>query len=122
MAPRRHRRPKNLADKLVAIRHKLGMSRSQLAALIVYSDKGAARISDYEDETRRPSSLVLLNYAKLARISLELLVNDNLELVFPRTWKGSKHPEALLMQDKVLLSNMPMAELQILSLYSVHDE
>jgi hypothetical protein len=88
------------------------MSRSQLASLIVHSYKGAARISDYEHEDCRPNSLILLNYAKLARVSLEIFADDNLELVFPRRWKRPQHPEALLMQE----------DLQILSLYSVHDE
>jgi hypothetical protein len=96
------------------------MSPSQLATLIVEFDKGAARISEYERGIRRPNVLAVLNYAKLARISLDILANDNLELIFPRTWKQPLRPQALLMQDRVLINDMPMEELLTLSLYSDH--
>ena len=119
MGQQKRLRPKNLPDKLLAIRHKLGMSRSQLAKLIEFR-KGAARISEYERGIRRPDLLVVLNYAKLAHISLDILTNDNLELIFPRTWTLPLHPQALLMQDRVLINDMPMEELRTLSLYSDH--
>ena len=112
-------RPKYLPDKLLAIRRKLGLSRSQLAKLIEF-DKGAARIAQYESGDRQPDLLVLLNYSKLARISLDVLANYNLELSFPRNWKRPHHPQALLMQDRVLLNDMAMEELATFSLYSDH--
>src|SRR5690348_8994795 len=96
------------------------MSRSQLAGVFVDFNKGAARISDYECGIRHPNLLTLLNYAKLAGVCLDILVNDNLELIFPRTWERPQHPEALLMQDKVLVNGGPMEELFTLCLYSVH--
>ena len=95
------------------------MSRSQLAKLIEFN-KGASRIFDYESGIRRPDILVVLNYAKLARISLDILANDNVELIFPRTWKQPLRPQALLMQDRVLINDMPLEELLTLSLYSDH--
>lgn len=95
------------------------MSRLQLAKLIEFH-KGAARIFDYEHGIRRPDILVVLNYAKLARTSLDILANDNRELIFPKTWKQPLHPQALLMQDRVLTNDMPMQELPALSLYSDH--
>ena len=61
-------KPKYLAAKLLAIRQKLGVSQSQLAKLLSL-DKGVARISDYEHGIREPDLIVLLNYAKLARVS-----------------------------------------------------
>lgn len=115
-------RPKYLPEKLLAIRHKLGMSRSQLAKLIVPFDKGAARISEYERGVRRPNILVLLDYAKIAGVCLDILANDNIELSFPRNWKRTQHPEALLMQDRVLLNDMPMEELPRFCVYSVHHD
>jgi hypothetical protein len=42
-------------------------------------DKGSARISEYEHGIREPDLITLLNYAKLARFSMDVLVNDSLE-------------------------------------------
>jgi transcriptional regulator with XRE-family HTH domain len=83
---RRRAKPKRLAEKLLAIRQKLGVSQSQLAKLLEF-DKGTARISEYEYGVREPDLMTLLNYAKLARISLDILANDNRELIFPKRWK-----------------------------------
>ena len=78
---RRRAKPKRLAEKLLAIRQKLGVSQSQLAKLLEL-DKGVARISEYEHGIREPDLIVLLSYAKLARISMDVLANDNRELIF----------------------------------------
>jgi transcriptional regulator with XRE-family HTH domain len=93
-------RPKLLPAKLLAIRLKLGISQSQLARLLDFN-KGTARISEYEHGIREPDLIVLLNYAKLARISMDVLANDNLELKFPKRWKRPRNARALLMQDRV---------------------
>ena len=94
MDQRTQTNPKYLPDKLLAVRHKLGMSRSQLGKLLGL-EKGAGRISDYERGVRCPDLIVVLNYAKLARLSFELLADDNLELKFPKNWKGPKHAQVL---------------------------
>jgi hypothetical protein len=44
---------------------------------------------------------VLLNYAKVGRVSLDILANDNRELIFPKRWKRPRNAKALLMQDRV---------------------
>ena len=100
MGQRGRAKPKHLADKLLAIRQKLGASQSQMARLLDF-DKGAARISEYEHGAREPNLIVLLNYAKLARVSLDVLANDKRELTFPKRWKRPRHAKALLMQDRV---------------------
>jgi transcriptional regulator with XRE-family HTH domain len=82
-------RPKNLAAKLLAIREKIGASQSQLAKLLNF-DKGAARICEYEHGVREPSLLTLLRYSKLARVSINVLVDDDLELKFPKRWRQPK--------------------------------
>lgn len=81
MGQRRRAKPGRLAEKPLAIRQELGVSQSQLAKLFEF-DEGFARISEYEHGNREPDLIVLLNYAKLARVSLEILTNDNLELRF----------------------------------------
>ena len=47
---KQRKKPKRLAEKLLAIRQRLGVSQSQLAKLLEF-DKGAARISEYEHGT-----------------------------------------------------------------------
>lgn len=43
----------------------------------------SARVSEYERGVRDPSFMVLLAYAKAARISTDALLDDSVELVFP---------------------------------------
>ena len=83
---RGRKKPKRLAEKLLAIRSKLEVSQSQLASLLGL-DKGSARISEFERGIREPNLMTLLKLSKLASISLEVLADDHLELKFPRGWK-----------------------------------
>ena len=76
--------PKHLAAKLLAIRHRLEMSQSQLAELLDV-DKDT-RVSEYETGVREPALFILLRYAKVAGVSLAVLVNDAVELKFCRNW------------------------------------
>lgn len=75
-------RPSNLPAKLLRIRHDLGLSQSQLLLYLgaKHSHKGA-RISEYESGTRTPSLLILMAYARAARVPLEVLIDD--EAVLP---------------------------------------
>ena len=95
---RRAKQPKLLAEKLLAIRKKLGLSQWQLASLLRF-DK-PARIAEYERGIRQPELIVLLKYAKLGRVSLDVLANENLELEFRKNWKRPRNVKALLMQDR----------------------
>lgn len=76
-APRQ--KPIRLGEKLLAIRQRLGYSQTQMCRAL---DLGInySVISNYELGTREPSMLVLLSYARLARIPLELLIDDALSL------------------------------------------
>lgn len=90
MGRRPRPKPKHLAAKLLAIRHKLEVSQSQIAKLLKL-DKGA-RVSEYETGVREPNLLVLLRYSMLARIPMAVLVNDKVELKFTKNWKpATKH-------------------------------
>ena len=71
-------RPKHLAEKLLQIRRNLGMSQVQLAKVLgirAYND-----ISKYELNKNEPPLAVLLAYSRLAGISVEQIIDDNLSL------------------------------------------
>ena len=93
MGHKRRGKPKRLAEKLLAVRRKLGASQSQLAKLLDFG-KGTARFSEYEHGTREPDLITLLKYAKLAHISINVLVDDDVELRFPKNWKPPKRKAA----------------------------
>lgn len=72
-------RPARLSEKLLAIRQSLDLSQTQMCkALDLRVDYSA--ISNYELGTREPSLDVLLKYARLAGISTDLLIDDDLDL------------------------------------------
>ena len=75
------RRPERLAEKLLKIRNTLGLSQTELhKSLGVEEDIPYTRISDYELGKNEPRLLVLLEYARLARVHLETIVDDYSEL------------------------------------------
>jgi transcriptional regulator with XRE-family HTH domain len=79
MGQRPRPRPRHLAAKLLAIRQKLGASQSQMAKLLEFK-VSYSRVSEYESGVREPNLLVLLSYARIAGVSMDILVNDRLEL------------------------------------------
>ena len=78
-----HARPKpeRLAEKLLAIRMALGLSQPQMHRrlgvehLIEYNN-----ISRYELGRREPPLMILLEYARLANVWIDVLVDDELNL------------------------------------------
>lgn len=81
MSERRSTRdkPKRLASKLLAIRQHLGVSQTGMKQLLNF--KGDySRISEYESGRRTPDLIVLLAYAYAAKIPLERIVDDELDL------------------------------------------
>jgi transcriptional regulator with XRE-family HTH domain len=71
-------RPLRLAEKLLQIRHSLGMSQPQLANVLrvrAYTD-----ISKYELDKNEPPLGVLLAYSRVAGVRLEEIVDDDLAL------------------------------------------
>jgi len=72
-------RPKHLASKLLAIRKRLNLSQSQMA-LRLDIKVGTARISEWENGVREPDLFVLLRYARLLNVRMEILVDDKLKL------------------------------------------
>jgi transcriptional regulator with XRE-family HTH domain len=72
-------KPKKLAKKLAAIRSSLGLSQNQLIRALK-ADLTQSRISDYESGVGEPSLPVILGYARLAGISTDVLIDDELDL------------------------------------------
>jgi len=72
-------RPARLAKKLEQIRIALGLSQAQMFERL--GDTGTRlytrHIDDYEKERRIPHLEVILAYARVARIPMELVVDDN---------------------------------------------
>ena len=81
--------PKHLAEKLRRIRLALGLSQSEMLRRLGVGDVITYhRISDYELGKNEPPLLVLLQYAKAARISTDVLIDDRLDL--PEKLPGRK--------------------------------
>lgn len=71
-------RPKWLAVKLLAIRQAEGASQCWMAKLLRVDH--CVRISDYERGRRVPGLITALNYARIAGIPLEYIVDDDVDL------------------------------------------
>jgi DNA-binding XRE family transcriptional regulator len=70
--------PLKLADKLRQLREGLGLSQGEIAAKIGIKDR--ASISGYERGEREPPLPTLLAYARLAKVRMETIVDDELDL------------------------------------------
>jgi transcriptional regulator with XRE-family HTH domain len=74
-------RPARLPAKLIAVRKHLGLSQIKMTSLL-QSDIAYHRISEFESGRRDPSVMILLQYARAANISVECLIDDEMELPF----------------------------------------
>ena len=74
-------RPRRLPAKLLQVRQALDLTQEQmLVALKLDKKVFASAVSGYELGTREPSLPVLLKYARLAGVSMDVLVDDELDL------------------------------------------
>jgi transcriptional regulator with XRE-family HTH domain len=72
---------KRLGEKLLQIRNAFGLSQSEMLRRLGFEDVLVYnRISDYELGKREPPLPVLLQYARLARISTDVLIDDEIDL------------------------------------------
>lgn len=72
-------RPKRLAEKLLAVRKRLGLSQSQLVRRID-PQMFYGRISEFETGRRFPPIHVLLAYARVAGVHIDDLIDDEIKL------------------------------------------
>lgn len=78
---KRLKRPKRLGNKLLQIRSAMALSQTEILKRLGFEDSiPYTRISDYELDKRVPPLPILLEYARIARVHLEDLVDDELEL------------------------------------------
>lgn len=74
-------KPARLAEKLLRIREALGLSQSGMLKKLELDEKVFySAISGYELGTREPPLPVLLKYARLAGISTDVLIDDDIDL------------------------------------------
>lgn len=76
-----HHKPTQLSKKLLAIRVGLGLSQNELIRRLNVADvilQGS--ISGYEIGTRVPPLRVLLEYARVAGVCTDVLIDDDTEL------------------------------------------
>lgn len=73
--------PKRMAAKLLRIRRTLGLSQNDLIRSMGSPEKiTQSNISGYERGVREPPLLILLEYARIAGVSMETLVDDAIDL------------------------------------------
>jgi transcriptional regulator with XRE-family HTH domain len=74
-------RPKRLAEKLLLIRTALGLSQSEMYRRLGVEDlMPYTRISKFERDELEPPLPVLLQYARVAGVHMEDIVDDELDL------------------------------------------
>ena len=71
-------RPQNLAEKLLQIRHRRGMSQSEVGEYLELKDYRV--VSKYELGKNEPPLTTLLAYARLANVQVENLIDDDQDL------------------------------------------
>ena len=81
-------RPRRLAEKLLQIRFGLGLSQKKMVKFLGVEDQiNYTNISKYELNKNEPPLAILLAYARLARVHLEEIIDDELDL--PRKLPGT---------------------------------
>ena len=80
MGTRPRLRPQRLGEKLLAIRNALGLSQSQMVKRLDVEGIVPSQISEFETGKREPSLLVVLQYARLANVCADVLIDDKLDL------------------------------------------
>lgn len=97
MGRRARLKPERLAEKLVQVRNALGLSQSEMYRRLGLEDLiDYKRISEYELSNNEPPLPVVLQYARVAGVHMEALVDDELDL--PDELPGTTQHEALKRQ------------------------
>ena len=74
-------KPARLAEKLIQIREALGLSQNEILSRLGLTERlNRDDISKYERGVREPSLPVLLRYARVANVSTDVLIDDELDL------------------------------------------
>ena len=86
-------RPSGLGKKLRQIREALGLSQNEILKRMGLDEEyGRNNLSNYEHDKREAPWAIVLGYARVARINVDLIVDEKLELpkhLLGPTAKGS---------------------------------
>jgi transcriptional regulator with XRE-family HTH domain len=75
------RKQKRLGEKLLQIRETLKLSQNEMLFHLGLSEKYERTIiSNYEQDHREPPLFVLLEYARLAGVCLDAIVDDDVDM------------------------------------------
>ena len=70
-----------LAEKLLRIREALGLSQNEMLARLGFDDElFRSNVSQYERGHRQPPLSVLLMYARVAGVCVDVLIDDEMDL------------------------------------------
>lgn len=87
-------RPRRLAEKLREVRVQLGLSQTEMLKRLELEDTlHYGRISEYEAGKREPTLMTMLQYARVAGVHMEDLVDDELDL--PAKLPGTARSQGL---------------------------
>ncbi len=75
-------KPVRLAEKLKSIREKLGFSQGEIVLRLKLEESSISRssIAGYELGMKEPPLPILLKYARLANVIVDVLIDDQLNL------------------------------------------
>lgn len=74
-------KPARLPEKLLQVRIALGLSQNELLEKLGLADRSfRSSISGYELGTREPPLPILLKYARIAGVCVDVLIDDELNL------------------------------------------
>ena len=82
MGASRRPRPRYLAAKLKRIRTHLNLSQAGMVERLDFdlSFLHTSHISEFERDIREPSLPLLLKYARIAKVNVEYLIDDEMDL------------------------------------------
>lgn len=103
MGKRPRLRPERLAEKLRTIRNAFGLSQTQIVTRLDVEDMiVASQISEFESGKYAPSLIVILQYARLAGVHVEDLIDDeeNLPEKLPGRVKHKRFKPATAFRSK----------------------
>ncbi len=87
-------RPKRLAEKLTQIRESLCLSQNELVERLNYhGELTRGMISNFELNRREPPLEILLAYARMGNLYIEVLIDDEIDL--PKTLPSKNKSEGI---------------------------
>jgi transcriptional regulator with XRE-family HTH domain len=92
MGRSRREHPKRLATKLREVRIAAGLTQEEMATRLRKTKLSTVpgHVSEFERGLREPTLLVLLRYARIGGVTVDALIDDEIDLPRPSAIKGKK--------------------------------